>query len=246
MAAIALAILGKSNEPLYIREFLDEGVSAAPVSDEELFALPPPASQRDGRIKENKERHAQHAAAATATSEVGGIECSIQLQFVLHAAVDRFDELAGSSGYAWRAPGDTGTDAMFVGLLKPVDSLRVYGASDTTSSMVGTVGPNVCMSSRTLSLSLLVLDLAAGCWSGYMTTTQIRFVLVVEDHHVSSSGREQRSVDDAIYRLLVKLHRLYVDHTLNPFGGLSGPIQSPRMDRRVRECVAAFNRSVTE
>jgi hypothetical protein len=42
--------------------------------------------------------------------------------------------------------------------------------------------------------------------SGYMTTTQIRFVLVVEDHHASAaSGRDQRSVDEAIYRLFVKL-----------------------------------------
>lgn len=84
-------------------------------------------------------------------------------------------------------------------------------------------------------------------WSGYMTTTQIRFVLVVEDHHASAApGRDQRSVDDAIYRLFVKLHRLYVEHTLNPFAALSGPIQSPKLDRKVHECVTAFNRSITE
>jgi Sedlin, N-terminal conserved region len=83
-----------------------------------------------------------------------------------------------------------------------------------------------------------------------MTTTQIRFVLVVEDHLASSSaaapGRDQRSVDDAIYRLFAKLHRLYVEHTLNPFAALSGPIQSPKLDRKVHECVTAFNRSISE
>lgn len=128
MAAAALAILGKSNEPLYVREFLDEGVSSARVSDEELFALSPSVPYEGGSRKERP-----IATTAATTGDAGGIDCSIQLQFILHAALDRFDELAGSSGYAWRAPGDTGTDAMFVGLLKPVDNFRVCGASDTFS-----------------------------------------------------------------------------------------------------------------
>jgi Sedlin, N-terminal conserved region len=244
MAAAALAILGKSNEPLYVREFLDEGAGASRVSDEELFALPrPPVPHDVGGVVARKDRPRE---TTTATNEGGGVDCSIQLQFVLHAALDRFDELAGSSGYAWRAPGDTGTDAMFVGLLKPVDNFRVYGASDSCSRYSGQSEPDRLYRGK-LTLSLRC---RLGGWdvvSGYMTTTQIRFVLVVEDHHASAApGRDQRSVDDAIFRLFVKLHRLYVEHTLNPFGALSGPIQSHKMDRKVHECVTAFNRSITE
>jgi hypothetical protein len=129
MAAVALSILGKSNEPLYIREFRNGGFSAARVSDEELFGLPPPVPYDGGSRKQDR----PVAATSATTSEAGAIDCSVQLQFILHAALDRFDELAGSSGYAWRAPGDTGTDAMFVGLLKPVDNFRVYGAYPTRS-----------------------------------------------------------------------------------------------------------------
>jgi hypothetical protein len=133
MAAVALSILGKSNEPLYLREFRNGGASAARVSDEELFGLPPPVPC-DGGSSRKLDRPPGAAATSRATpGEAGAIDCSVQLQFVLHAALDRFDELAGSSGYAWRAPGDTGTDAMFVGLLKPVDNLRVYGAYPSRS-----------------------------------------------------------------------------------------------------------------
>jgi hypothetical protein len=129
MAAVALSILGKSNEPLYVREFRNDGVSAARVSDEELFGLPPPVPHDGGSSRKQDHHNWPVAGAGVATSETGAIDCSVQLQFVLH----RFDELAGSSGYAWRAPGDTGTDAMFVGLLKPVDNFRVYGAYPTRS-----------------------------------------------------------------------------------------------------------------
>jgi Sedlin, N-terminal conserved region len=244
MAAVALSILGKSNEPLYIREFRSGGVSAARVSDEELFGLPPPVPYDDGGSSRKLDRTVAANNLAT-TSEAGAIDCSVQLQFVLHAALDRFDELAGSSGYAWRAPGDTGTDAMFVGLLKPVDNFRVYGAYPTPSR---DTDPTERFLMSTCSF-VSFFDRTAD--SGYMTTTQIRFVLVVEDHHAASSSaaapwRDQRSVDDAIYRLFVKLHRLYVEHTLNPFAALSGPIQSPKLDRKVHECVTAFNRSISE
>ena len=79
--------------------------------------------------------------------------------------------------------------------------------------------------------------------TGYMTTTQIRFILTVEDH-VSTTGTNQRQIDDAIKRVFAKLHRLYVEYMLNPFGSLTGPITSPRFDLKVAECVSAYNRTI--
>lgn len=98
MSAVALAVIGKNNIPLYIKTFRDE---ADEPSDEELFCLP------------TKSRS------------------SLRQQFLLHSALDRFEKLSGPyPGCAWREhyPENTsGNDAMFVGLLCPVEDLRVYG-----------------------------------------------------------------------------------------------------------------------
>ena len=111
MAALSLAIVGKQNEPLYLRDFEEVRTSDA-VSDEELFGLEKLMS-RD-------------------TEEEGSGGCSTRQQFVLHAALDRMDQLIGTPpGYTWRKP-DTkpGKDAMFMGLLCPVEDMRVYGEAN--------------------------------------------------------------------------------------------------------------------
>lgn len=108
MAALSLAIIGKNNEPLYMKEFRDESLQDDVVPEEELFGLPPAA---DGN-----------------GSSTGGWDCSIRHQFILHAALDRYEQLAGPApGYGWRTAGVSGTDAMFMGLLCPVEDMRVYG-----------------------------------------------------------------------------------------------------------------------
>ena len=132
MAAVSLAILGKDGEPLYIKEFRDDdedadggaggGSASKAVAEEELFGLPaPPASasfdEDDGVGAARGRRH-----------QGGAFDCSVRQQFILHAALDRFDQLSGPPpGCAWRRQGATGRDAMFAGLLCPVEDLRVYG-----------------------------------------------------------------------------------------------------------------------
>jgi hypothetical protein len=89
-----------------------------------------------------------------------------------------------------------------------------------------------------------------------MTTTRVRFLLAVEDRWPAPSGgggdvpsdgdgaEEEEDDDAAVRRLFAKLHRIYVEHTLNPFSAAAGPIRSPKFDCKVSETVAAFNRSV--
>eukprot|EP00957_Ditylum_brightwellii_P168112 12798386-Ditylum_brightwellii.AAC.1 len=55
----------------------------------------------------------------------GTESCSLRHQFILHSALDRLEEL--TAGNRWRAPGSVGSDAMWVGMLCPVDELKVYG-----------------------------------------------------------------------------------------------------------------------
>lgn len=97
MSVVSLAIVGKNNTPLYLREFDVDAIDEA-----ELFGL--------------------------TASTVSSSHCSVKQQFILHAALDKFEQLAGPPpGCAWRTPGVTGTDAMFVGVLCPVEDMRVYG-----------------------------------------------------------------------------------------------------------------------
>lgn len=53
---------------------------------------------------------------------------------------------------------------------------------------------------------------------GYITTTKIKFILVVEDE---GSPDVQRSMDDDVKSLLFKIHGLYVDDLMNPFKKLA-------------------------
>jgi Sedlin, N-terminal conserved region len=111
MAAVSLAIVGKNNRPLYVKEFVPE---VGAISDEAaLFGLSLPPSTLQMQAASNP-------------------SCSLQQQFLLHAALDRFEELAGPPpGYGWRSrPG--ATDGMFVGLISVVDELRIYGYCTTT------------------------------------------------------------------------------------------------------------------
>jgi Sedlin, N-terminal conserved region len=106
MSAISFSVIGKHNEPLYIKEFFDEDRPGNRLNEnfpeEELFGLNLSTSRQTN--------------------------CSIRQQFILHAALDKFDELSGPPpGCAWRAQGVAGADAMFVGLLCPMEDLRVYG-----------------------------------------------------------------------------------------------------------------------
>lgn len=79
---------------------------------------------------------------------------------------------------------------------------------------------------------------------GYMTTTHIKFLLILSDD-ASTALNEQRAIDEAIKHLFFKLHRLFVEYTLNPFSPLTGePLQSPRFDQKVQDCILSFNRTI--
>lgn len=122
MSVISMAVIGKNNEPLYLREFYDSDSIGEEgcCTDEELFGLPPSATV--------------HLSPPTTVKVHSGIdnkistECSLRQQFILHAALDRFEQIAGPHpGFGWRTSSVSGQEAMWVGLLCPVEDMRVYG-----------------------------------------------------------------------------------------------------------------------
>mmetsp|Transcript_131337 Transcript_131337/g.379944 ORF Transcript_131337/g.379944 Transcript_131337/m.379944 type:complete len:184 (-) Transcript_131337:23-574(-) len=179
MAALSLAVVGKNNEPLYLKEFREADL----VDDLALFGI-------NGEEEEKSSKETWN-----------GFQCSCRQQFIMHAALERVEQLAGPEGFGWRAPNATGADAMFVGLLAPVEETRVYG---------------------------------------YVTTTGIKFILVVEDEAVPDI---QKNVDDEIKALMIEIHNLFVADLMNPFKEIGSHIQSKRFVRGVQNCVAAFNQT---
>mmetsp|Transcript_25352 Transcript_25352/g.37435 ORF Transcript_25352/g.37435 Transcript_25352/m.37435 type:complete len:187 (+) Transcript_25352:14-574(+) len=186
MALISFAIVGKNNEPLFMKEFRDESATDA-IPEAELFGLTVSTGNTDGFSKRAK-------------------ECSLRQQFILHSALDRFEELAGPPpGFGWREPGSTGTDAMWVGLLCPVEEMRVYG---------------------------------------YMSTTKVKFLAVVEDL-MPSQLIQHNVVDKEVKKLMIMIHQLYIEYTLNPFSKIGDvKISSPKFDESVLECVSQFNKAL--
>jgi Sedlin, N-terminal conserved region len=81
-----------------------------------------------------------------------------------------------------------------------------------------------------------------------MTTTQVKFLLTVQDESTTlqgDRGGDQRTMDETLKHLFTKLHRQYVEYSLNPFAPLTGPICSTRFDRKITEWIAAYNRAVS-
>jgi hypothetical protein len=101
MSVVSVAIIGRNNEPLFLREFGEAG----PLSENDNFGI----SQADN---------------ASSSDD----HCSIRQQFILKEALERLDYL-DIPGFFWRTASATGTDGKcFVGMLFPVEDLRVYGA----------------------------------------------------------------------------------------------------------------------
>lgn len=115
MSVLSVAIVGKNNEPLFMKEFStgnDGGSSSIFDDEEELFGF----------------TTMNHDEPESAMATPGESQCSIRQQFILHAALDRFEQLAGPPpGFGWRKPGVSGSEGMFVGLLYPIEQMRVYG-----------------------------------------------------------------------------------------------------------------------
>lgn len=101
MAAIALAIIGKNNEPLYVGEFLPEHESQNIQDEAALFGLKPFSAPQ---------------------------EVSSKCWFSLHAALDRLDQLTKTlDGKKKMITSGDHKNNNFVGLLLPFEESRAYG-----------------------------------------------------------------------------------------------------------------------
>jgi Sedlin, N-terminal conserved region len=275
MAAVSLAIIGKNNEPLYMREFFfnDDNLhnsSAAGLipTEEELFGICITGKQQD-KQNENEENNnatttftATVAAAAAAStsfttttkSSFSAHGCSLRQQFLLHAALDRFEELSGPPpGFAWRRRNNT------------------TAANTTTTATAVVVSPtfNANANTNTSASAAAAADAFVGLLCpleefrvyGFMTTTRVKFLLTIREdvniivNHpndnnpniVATTTTTTMTMDEYLERivkgLFIELHQIYVEYALNPFSPFftSGPIISQRFDNQVLHRIHAYN-----
>jgi hypothetical protein len=176
MAAVGLAIIGKNNSPLYVREFLSELDTEDEHDEGVLFGLKPLIAQDIP-------------------------EASSRCWFILHAALDRLEQLTEAlDGKKKAIPANN-----FVGLLLASGEARVYG---------------------------------------YLTNTQTKFLMVVEDE----GPNEAEGTAAEIKQLFVEIHELYIREVMNPFNSTSKESNgsdsnrlSRAFDQRIQKHVTNYN-----
>ena len=110
---------------------------------------------------------------------------SLTQQLVLHASLDRFEEMASSSSKSgavrWRKPGSTGANAMWMGLLCEVEERwTVYGVFHFIRFFTRQV--------RLSRFILTIFSLSKICCAGYLTNTGIKFMILVENIYLNEQG----------------------------------------------------------
>ncbi|KAL7538080.1 hypothetical protein ACHAXR_008280 [Thalassiosira sp. AJA248-18] len=160
---------------------------------------------------------------------------SLTQQLVLHASLDRFEEIMasrsnrGGGAVRWRTPGSNSANAMWLGLLCEVEERwNVYGYLTNTGIKFMILVENVYLNP-----------------DGSRCSRQDHAPPILFANNLlptSSSllnGNSSREAD--LKNILAQLHELYVRHTMNPFSRLRGPIQSRIFDKGIVQMAQSFN-----
>lgn len=146
---------------------------------------------------------------------------SLTQQLVLHASLDRFEEVASRSNRGgtvrWRTPGSTGASAMWVGLLCAVEERwTVYGYMTNTG----------------IKFMLLVENV-------FLTAERVRADSTAGSASIAAAPSSNREPE--LKAIFAQLHELYVRYHMNPFSKLRSPIKSKAFDLGIVQTAFAFN-----
>mmetsp|Transcript_31292 Transcript_31292/g.45610 ORF Transcript_31292/g.45610 Transcript_31292/m.45610 type:complete len:223 (+) Transcript_31292:114-782(+) len=214
MALVTLAVIGKDNEPLYLRDFVQSRSEGEEIEKEGTGDALSKRAEDETKIETDTPPDGSSSSSVGNTFDVDdpfgfltqelepNESSSLKHQFMIHAALDRFEEITlAGDGRGWRTPGSIGANAMWIGLLCPIEELCIYG---------------------------------------YLTNTGIKFLAVIED---TNDKQQQQSRESDLKHLFELLHDYYVEHTLNPFSKIRAKISSRRFDAGVSKSVGLFNRN---
>ena len=229
-ALVSIALIGRNNEPLYLRDFPSGGisgvgtlVSSSPDSDNTTTG----SNNNNNDISNtmNMEEDDPFGFMLTTTTIQNEDGSSSQYtsclrhQFMVHASLDAFEEQVQMRQKA--ASSSQVSHDCYMGLLCPIEELRVYG---------------------------------------YMTKTGVKIIIMLEDtldfyqfyqqretsnsssFPGSASSSTNATQEAEIKSLFAKIHVLYVQYLMNPFAKLKGKITSKKFDQSILTYVEQFNK----
>ena len=151
MSVISLAVINKNRQPIYMKEFSGgsstTGTGSGSDDDLQLFGISSTSSSPTN-VLDNK--------TTTLDSHVTRCDCSTRQQFIIYDALDYMEQWIESNSTSH--PNSNATpqqqqqhqsahDAMFAGLLCPIEDMRVYGKNVTFC-----IGLSFCSFERNESL----------------------------------------------------------------------------------------------
>jgi trafficking protein particle complex subunit 2 len=199
MTLISLAIVGKDNQPMFLKEFREQSSSGLPSS---LAIADIPEAELFGLETTSSTTTASTSGLTTISGGTDGFsirakDCSLRHQFLLHEALDRLEELSGPPpGWAWREPTAQGIDAMWVGLLTPVEGFRVYGYVTTTNiKILGVMDDSLSL--RPLQAKIVEDELKKlfACVHELLVEYRMNPFHAVDDHRISSPLFDTKILD---------------------------------------------------
>lgn len=129
MSLTALAVVNRHGTPLYLRDYAKDSNL--------LFNLYGQLDDDDADIFGDEIITVEE----TSTKQKEEWPCQLKYQFILHSACQRLEDVL--RGNQWKAPGASGMDACWVGLLCLSDNLRAYGYVTTNAKYVTLVEDSI-------------------------------------------------------------------------------------------------------
>jgi hypothetical protein len=250
MSVISLAVIGKNRQPIYMKEFTSDHHDSSSSSsrkniddDLQLFGISSSSSYTTNVLKENQLNTDTNLHHHHHSNENSRCDCSIRQQFILHDALDFMEQwIEQHQNSHEQQQQQNAHDAMFAGLLYPIEDMRVYG---TCAGSFVIMFLHLCFSCLKIiciiSLSFLCLTFLF-YFVGYMTTTQVILLVVVQD--TVYTGSSSTAIDESIQRLCITLHRYYVEYILNPFTPITTStkmIESQQFHTKVQQYIDSYN-----
>lgn len=198
MSLLGLAIIGKSNEPLYLCDCdLDDAGTC--ISTDTL-----PDNDRFGFADATRARGLRDSL-------------SLERQFMMHAALDRLEEITGASVHNGSMVGRnmtvTASSPHWMGLLtRADDELSVYGYVTATN------------------IKFLALISIENSNSG---------------NNNSNSNKKTAVKQAEVQKFLTQTHEHYISYLMNPFSHLHQPIDSRNFDKHVKAAVQDYQNSTS-
>lgn len=259
MSLISLAIIGKDNEPLYLRDFQlkplpSSATSSTSPSTTEENNQEEKLLENDNNIKETtttinneedeEKKEENDPFGFFSCDKLPGESSSLRHQFLYHTALDIFDELlniststSSSSASAQLgnvSGGGLNTTSSVNTNFKPQQSTTsLLGSNTTTSSNTG----NVVSDSMWIGLLCPLEEMRI---YGYLTNTNMKFMTIIKDTITTSPEISARETELKLF--FTNIHQLYVEYMLNPFSNIKTKIISKRFDVGLQNCVNICNK----